>query len=154
METILVSACQILQFLQLNIAERALFHFIKSFGDENIQKVFILLEFMRYRNTCGEMIDLLRSTAQTDAANELEVLNITPGPMQVTNEVFLKVNHSKCECSLVYSMTKKPRGKCIVFNKIPELFKESQRFESIFIQLYFDVEPVENSIKLTSREIR
>ncbi len=64
METILVSTYQILQFLQLNITSRALFHFIKNFGDENIQKVFILLQFTRYKSTCEELIDLLRSTGQ------------------------------------------------------------------------------------------
>jgi hypothetical protein len=51
-------------------------------------------------------------------------------------------------------MTKKPRGKCIIINNEPKLLNESKRFEFIFKELFFDVEPIENTFKITAQEIR
>ncbi len=56
--------------------------------------------------------------------------------------------------TLYYQMSRKPRGKCLIIdNKSEEPFKESKRFESIFKQLFFDVEPIENTRYKTTKEI-
>jgi hypothetical protein len=101
------------------------------------------------------MVHLLRSLGQTEAADELEKYNTSPGRMKFTNEVEIEVTQVKAEIkgTLYYPMTKKPRGKCIIINNIPDLFKESQRFEFIFKKLFFDVEPIENTFKMTAQQI-
>jgi hypothetical protein len=101
------------------------------------------------------MVLLLRSLGQTDAADELEKYNTSPGRMIFTNEVEIKVTQVKAEIkgTLYYPMTKKPRGKCIIINNIRELFKESQRFQYIFKELFFDVEPIENTCDMTAQQI-
>jgi hypothetical protein len=55
--------------------------------------------------------------------------------------------------SLCYSMTRNPRGKCIILNNEPKLFIESKRFEFIFKELCFDVETVGNNYKMTTEEM-
>jgi hypothetical protein len=101
------------------------------------------------------MVHLLRSLGQTEAADELEKYNTSPGRMKITTEVEIKVNQAKAEIkgTLYYPMTKKPRGKCIIINNIPELFKESQRFECIFEELYFSVQSIDENKELTAEEI-
>jgi hypothetical protein len=101
------------------------------------------------------MVRLLRSLGQTEAADELKKYNTSPGRMKITNEVEIKVTQGKAPFigSNIYSMTKNPRGKCIIINNIRELFKESQRFEYIFKELYFDVEPIKNTCEMTAQQI-
>ncbi len=120
------------------------------------KKIYILLEFTRLRSTCEEMVHLLRSLGQTEAADELEKYNTSPGRMEITTEVEIKITQAKAETkgTLFYPMTKKTRGKCIIINNIPELLNESKRFEFIFKKLFFDVEPIENTFKITAQEIR
>ncbi len=102
------------------------------------------------------MIHLLRSLGQTEAADELEKYNTFPGRMKITNEVEIKVIQAKAPSvgSDTYRMTKNPRGKCIIINNIPELFKESQRFQYIFKELYFSVQSIDENKGLTAEEIR
>jgi hypothetical protein len=116
------------------------------------QKVLILAEFTRYRSTCEEMVLLLRNLGQKEAAEELEKYNTSPGRMEITTEVMIKVTQVKAPTigSKCYSMTKNLRGKCIIINNEPKLFKESQRFEYLFKNLFFDVEPIEN---MTAQQI-
>jgi hypothetical protein len=101
------------------------------------------------------MVLLLRSLGQTEAADELEKYNTSPGRMKITTEVKIKVTQAKASIkgSNIYPMTKNPRGKCIIINNIPELFKESQRFQYIFKELFFDVEPIENTCEMTAQQI-
>ncbi len=99
----------------------------------------------------------MRSLGQTEAADELEKYNTSPGRMEVTTKVEIEVTQVKAEIkgSKSYSMTKNPRGKCIIINNIPDLFKESQRFEYIFTELYFSVQSNRTENKgLTAVEIR
>jgi len=102
------------------------------------------------------MVLLLRSLGQTEVADELEKYNTSPGRMEITTEVMIKVTQAKASIkgSNIYPMTKNPRGKCIIINNIPELFKESKRFEYIFKQLYFSVLPIDENKELTAEEIR
>ncbi len=102
------------------------------------------------------MVNLLRSLGQTEAADELEKYNTSPGRMEVTTKVEIEVTQVKAEIkgSKSYSMTKNPRGKCIIINNIPDLFKESQRFEYIFKTLYFSVQSIDENKELTAVEIR
>jgi hypothetical protein len=102
------------------------------------------------------MVHLLRSLGQTEAADELEEYNTSPGRMKFTNAVEIEITKVKAEMkgTLYYSMTKNPRGKCIIINNEPKLFKESKRFEYIFKTLYFEVEPIKNTFKMTAQEIR
>jgi hypothetical protein len=62
------------------------------------------------------MVHLLRSLGQTEAADELEEYNTSPGRMKFTNAVEIEITKVKAEMkgTLYYSMTKKPRGKCII----------------------------------------
>jgi hypothetical protein len=81
------------------------------------------------------------------AAEELEYFNTSPGRMTpVSTSAFIEVIHSKAEMkgSLIYQMTKNPRGKCIIILNEPKLTKELERFESVFSQLYFTVEKLVN----------
>jgi hypothetical protein len=119
------------------------------------KKIYILLEFTRLRSTCEEMVHLLRSLGQTDAADELEKYNTSPGRMEITTEVEIKVTQVKAEIkgTLFYPMTKNPRGKCIIINNEPKLLNESKRFEFIFKKLFFDVEPIESTFKMTAQQI-
>jgi len=119
------------------------------------KKIYILLEFTRLRSTCEEMVHLLRSLGQTDAADELEKYNTSPGRMEITTEVEIKVTQVKAEIkgTLFYPMTKNPRGKCIIINNEPKLLNESERFGYIFKELFFDVEPIENTCEMTAQQI-
>jgi hypothetical protein len=105
------------------------------------KKIFILLEFTRLRSTCEEMIKILRNTGQTEAADDLSKYNTSPGRMQESTDVLIKVSEAKAEMkgSLIYPMTKNPRGMCYIINNEPDLFIESKRFEHIFSQLFFEV---------------
>jgi len=131
------------------------------------RKVYILLEFTRLRSTCEEIVKLLRLSGQTDAANELELYNTSPGHIQVSTEIAIRVTPAKAEMkgTLYYPMSIKPRGKCIIINNIVKyynnnlmensgLYKESKRFESIFTQLYFDVEPINSTVGMNVKAIR
>jgi hypothetical protein len=70
---------------------------------------------------------------QTEAADELENYNTSTGLMATTTEVEIKVTQAKAEMkgALYYTMTKIPRGKCIIINNILKLLNESKRFEFI-----------------------
>ncbi len=130
---------------------------MKKFTDQSTQKALILSEFTRYRSTCEEMVLLLRSLGQNEVADELEKYNTSPGRMQITTEVEIKVTQAKAliKGTLFYEMTKNPRGKCIIINNMPNLFKESQRFEYIFTELCFSVQSNRTENKgLTAEEIR
>jgi len=66
----------------------------------------------------------------------------------------------------IYPMTRNPRGRCLIINNIVDenieknlmkdtgLYKESKRFESIFRQLYFDVQPIDSTIAMSANAIR
>jgi hypothetical protein len=97
----------------------------------------------------------LRSLGQTEVADELEKYNTSPGRMEITTKVEIEVTQVKAEMkgTLYYSMTKNPRGKCIIINNMPDLLLESQRFEHIFKTLYFEVEPIENTLEMTAQQI-
>ncbi len=113
-----------------------------------------MLELTRTRIGCEEIVCLLGELGQTEAANELKEYNTSTGRMKITNETVIKVIEAKIgkKGSLYYGMTQKPRGKCIIINNVNNsVFNESERFRSIFEQLYFDVEPI---INMTSAQIR
>jgi len=109
----------------------------------------------------------LRLSGQTDAANELQLYNTSPGHIQVSTEIVIPVTPAKAEMkgTLYYQMSINPRGKCIIINNIvkyfnnnlmenAELYKESKRFESIFTQLHFDVEPINSTVGMNAKAIR
>jgi hypothetical protein len=111
----------------------------------------------RTRIGCEEIVSLLRELDQTEAANELEKYNTSAGRMKITNETVIKIIEAKIgyKGSRYYEMIQKPRGKCIIINNVNDsVFNESQRFQSIFQQLYFDVEPINWTINMTSAQIR
>jgi hypothetical protein len=138
---------------------------IKRFEDIKTRKVIILLEFTRLRSTCEEIINLLKLSGQTEIALELEKYNTSPGRMEVTNNDEIAVKPGKeMKGTLYYTMSSKPRGKCVIINNFVEysygkllenegLFKESKRFESIFTQLYFDVYPIRTTVGMTAKAI-
>jgi len=66
--------------------------------------------------------------------------------IRITNE---EIERIKGE-SYYHFLIKKPRGKCIVINNEPKLLKESKRIESIFTQLFFEVDLIFNK---TAEEI-
>jgi hypothetical protein len=66
--------------------------------------------------------------------------------IRVTNEEFERVKGE----SYYHFLIKKPRGKCIVINDELKLLKESKRIESIFTQLFFEVDLIFNK---TAEEI-
>jgi hypothetical protein len=116
-----------------------------------------LLELTRTRFGAQEIVRLLRELGQTEAANQLEKYNTSAGRMETTDETIIKV--TKVEMpqigSAYYTMTQNPRGKCIIINNVNDsVFNESQRFQSIFKQLCFDVEPIDSTINMTSEQIR
>jgi hypothetical protein len=116
-----------------------------------------LLELTRTRIGCEEIVCLLRELGQTEAANELEKYNTSAGRMKITKETVIKVTEAKIALigSRYYGMIQKPRGKCIIINNVNDsVFNESQRFQSIFKQLCFDVEPIDSTINMTSEQIR
>jgi hypothetical protein len=99
------------------------------------------------RSTCEEIIKLLRNSGQIAAAEELEYFNKSPGRMTpVSTSAVIEVIQSKFEMkgSLIYQMTKNPRGKCFIILNEPKLTKESERFECVFSQLYFTVKKLFN----------
>jgi hypothetical protein len=116
-----------------------------------------LLELTLTRVGCEHIVYLLEELGQTEAANELMEYNTSAGRMKITNETVIKVTEAKIpqKGSLYYDMVQKPRGKCIIINNLNDsVFNESQRFQSIFEQLYFDVEPINSTINMTSEQIR
>jgi hypothetical protein len=117
------------------------------------KKIFILLEFTRLRSTCEEIIKILRSTGQIEAADDLNNYNTSPGRMPESTDVLIKVNEAKAEMkgSLIYPMIKNPRGMCYIINNELDLFIESKRFEHIFSQLFFEVKLFRD---LTAKAIR
>jgi hypothetical protein len=48
------------------------------------------------------------------------------------------------EMSKYHEMQRKPRGKCIIINNEPAVYRETHRFEHVFGELYFDVQPFFN----------
>ncbi len=99
------------------------------------------------RSTCEEIIKLLKNSGQIAAADELKKYNTSPGRMTpVSTSAFIEVIKSKAEMkgSLIYQMTKNPRGNCIIILNEPKLTKELERFESVFSQLYFTVRKLVN----------
>jgi hypothetical protein len=87
-----------------------------------------------------------------DIANEFEKFRF----LNMNDEETLKVISANREMkgSLTYTMINNPRGKGIIINNEPKLFKESKRLENIFKQLYFDLEPVENTMEMSAESIR
>jgi hypothetical protein len=119
---------------------------IQKFKDESAKKAFILLEFTRGRNTCHEMIQILKNSGDKNvkAAALLEEYNTSPKFMPQSEEVELHVIPSielKSGHSKWFEMDGKPRGKCLIINNLKnQITKESLRFEYVFKQLFFDVE--------------
>ncbi len=105
------------------------------------QKVFIFLEFTRERSTCEKLIGILRDSGLEEAANKLSEFNKSEGLMEISYKIDLQVRTTIQEYkgTELYEMNKKVRGKCVIFNNIRTLFRESYRFESIFKQLNFEV---------------
>jgi hypothetical protein len=107
------------------------------------RKAFIFLEFTKERDSCNEMIDILEKCGQSAAANQLRVFNSSPPFMPESYEIELNVIPArvlKMGNSKIFSMYRRPRGKCVIINNLPDLFsKESLRFKNIFEQLLFDI---------------
>jgi hypothetical protein len=112
-------------------------------------KVFILTELTRERDTCNAIIDLLRETKQKEAAKELQKYNTSSGLLVLSKlslEEKIGVNRAMCSKtgSRPYPMLRNPRGKFIIVNNIPDLQKESKRFQYVFNELYFTPIAFEN----------
>ncbi len=105
------------------------------------QKVFIFLEFTRERSTCEKLIEILRDSGLEEAANKLSQFNKSEGLMEISYETNLQVRITRHEWKGTdyYEMNKRVRGKCVIFNNIMTLCRESFRFQSIFKQLNFEV---------------
>jgi hypothetical protein len=119
------------------------------------KKAFIFTEFTKERDSCNKMIDILEKCGQTEAAEKLREYNSSPPFMPDSYETKLEVTPAtvlKAGNSKILSMTKNPRGKCVIINNMTgKLNKESLRFEDIFKQLFFEVEIFEN---LTASEMK
>lgn len=62
-----------------------------------------------------------------------------------SNQLLVKHAEFAIRGSLSYTMSKNPRGKCIIVNNETEIaFRESEIFKDIFQQLYFDVNLLES----------
>jgi hypothetical protein len=129
------------------------------------KKVFILLELTRERDTCNAIIDLLRETAQKEAAKELQKYNTSSGLLDISklsSEEKIGVNRAihSAVGSRPYPMSRKPRGKFVIVNNIPDLQKESKRFQHVFNELYFtpiafenlSANQIENELKKISND--
>jgi hypothetical protein len=114
---------------------------------QDVRKAYILLELTKTRKSCEVIIKLLKKTGhKQELINLMESFNKSPGLLDIwnlstnTNIYVEKANIPTSEVeSGLYKMDKKPRGKCIIINNEPYLYRESQRFEHIFNELYFDV---------------
>ncbi len=100
----------------------------------------------------------MRSDGQTVAADELQRFNTSSGTLlfsDLSYEVKIPVNRAlipnKTSTSGFYNMFRYPRGKFIIINNIPDLTKQTQRFEHIFKELYFKPKPYVNK---TIKEIK
>jgi hypothetical protein len=124
-----------------------------------VKKAFIFLEFTLYRFTCNMIIEFLvksQSRQNLEAAKLLHECNTSPGVVQLDYVIPTK---SPMIGTIVYQMTKKPRGKCLIVNNlikfidgtdnidetaVGSLWRESERFKYVFEQLYFEVELIFN----------
>lgn len=107
------------------------------------------MEMTRTRHSCHQVIKMLvqsNNTSNTELATALKHYNTSPGHRSYGDDEIIPV--TKCRKKDVkapntsnYAMTKNPRGRAIIFNNVPkEVSKESQRFQSVFEQLYFTVD--------------
>src|SRR5579871_6897934 len=100
------------------------------------KKAFIFLEFTKERDTCNEMIKILKKCGQRNAANLLKQYNSSPPFIPFSYEKNLKVTPAsvlKEGNSKILSLKGKPRGKCVIINNVTDsLSKESFRFANIF----------------------
>lgn len=107
------------------------------------------MEMTKTRHSCDQVIKMLNQSNNannTELATSLKYYNTSPGHQSYGYEEIITV--TKCRKENVkapntsnYAMTKKPRGRAIIFNNVPnEVSKESHRFESVFEQLYFTVD--------------
>ncbi|CAG2162910.1 unnamed protein product [Oppiella nova] len=114
---------------------------ILNLNTEREKILFILLEFTRERSTCETIVDLLVESNQNGVAQIILKCNTSMGPNSPKNSTEIAV--TKCKSpkkgSNFYPMLKMPRGKFIIINNINELAKETQRFNSVFSQLHFDI---------------
>ena len=146
---------------------------MKNDGNINDRKLFILLELTRERATCEAIVQILRDCGQNEVADSLEKYNTSPGLMNLSTEVEIKVvkrTAPRLGESNTYTLIKNPRGKCIVINNVEEqqspdvydekgnyiftpkgLKRDSIRFENTFTQLYFKVQVL---TKLSSEQMK
>jgi hypothetical protein len=115
---------------------------------EETKKIIILIECTRERESCDEIIKILRKTHSEDLANELKQYNTSSGEMLLLGlSTQTKIPVKKCKIpdkgSKSFSMSANPRGKCIIINNIlsenESLYGQSQRYKHIFEELYFKV---------------
>jgi hypothetical protein len=133
----------------------------------NEKKIFIFLEFTRYRSSCQKVVEFLRHSGSNDnlsAALYLEQRNTSLGPSQTVLKSVVLARHPMIG-SAIYEMARNPRGKCIIINnhvkfhgntklvdlKSSQRLRESDEFKKIFEELHFDVEPYYN---LNTNEIK
>ncbi|XP_054159964.1 caspase-9-like [Oppia nitens] len=121
---------------------------VQRLSTDGEKLLFMMTSFTRSRSTCDEFIRLLRETDHTDSqsnkhvADRLQEYNTSKGNWEFRMTPNLNVTKSKAPLkgTLFYSMTKTPRGKCVIVNNVPkEVHIESDRFKDIFQKLHFDV---------------
>jgi hypothetical protein len=112
------------------------------------KKAYILLELTKTRKSCEVIIELLMKTHQKEEVIELMIgYNKSPGLLNIwnlstdTNILVEKagIPNSHKE-SGYYKMLRYPRGKCIIINNEPAVYRETHRFKHVFGELYFDVQ--------------
>ncbi len=116
------------------------------------KKAYILLELTKTRKSCEVIIDLLVKTSQKQEIIELmKGYNKSPGLLNIwklSNDTNILVEKAKIPTSgkesAYYIMEKYPRGKCIIINNEPDVYRETDRFEHVFKELYFEVKPFYN----------
>lgn len=110
-----------------------------------------MIECTRERESCDAFIEILRKTHSEDLANELKQYNTSSGEMSLLGlSTETKIPVKKCKIpdkgSNSFSMSKNPRGKCIIINNILDgndsFYKQSQRYRHIFEELYFKVKGI------------
>ncbi len=129
----------------------AFFYHHKNLPDA-AKKAYILLELTKTRKSCEIIIELLVKTHQKEEIIELmKGYNKSPGLLNIWNlstDTNILVEKAKIPNfhieSGYYKMQRYPRGKCIIINNEPAVYRETHRFKHVFGQLYFDVQPFFN----------
>ena len=112
-------------------------------------KPFILLELTKTRESCAQVIKFSRETktpANIALADGLEQFNTSPSRHTFGYEINIPVTpvlptEVKLPNTRNYPMTKRPRGRAVIINNLPnDVTLEAHRFYHIFQQLLFEPE--------------